>query len=73
MRISFILPSDIWEGLFRNGSVAFFVDKIDDLVSFWRDVGETHAGLQRHPVKEVDNYWKRAVPVVLHGDGAPVT
>ena len=43
----------------------------DALESFWEAVSE-HPGVRHHPVKQVPGYKSRAVPLVLHGDGAPI-
>ena len=40
--------------------------------SFWSEVG-SHPALLNHPVRQVQRYEERAVPVVLHGDGVPIT
>lgn len=73
MRIPFLLPGDIWHGMFRNRCGCFLVDKKSDVQSFWQNVGRTHPALKNHPVKQIEDYQTRAVPIVLHGDGAPVT
>ena len=36
---------------------------------FWLEVGD-HPALVNHPIKSVPGYQSRAVPLVLHGDGA---
>ena len=40
--------------------------------SFWSEVG-SHPALLNPPVRQVQRYEERAVPVVLHGDGVPIT
>ena len=43
-----------------------------DVCSFWQSAGN-HPCLRHHPVKNIAGYQQRAVPIVLHGDGVPIT
>ena len=42
------------------------------LESFWKDISD-HPAVRNHPVRNIENFERRAVPLLLHGDGAAVT
>ena len=44
----------------------------DSIQQFWSEVG-SHPALVHHPVRKIDRFDQRAIPVVLHGDGVPVS
>ncbi|CAE7218344.1 unnamed protein product [Symbiodinium natans] len=73
--VPFFKPTETFEALRSKRPEAFrelVLPSTDKLAKFWRDVGQ-HPALRMHPVKKVPNYETRAVPLVLHGDGVPVT
>lgn len=72
-RVSVLLPEDAWRSIWQHGKVSEFLLKdANSLPEFWRQV-QHHPSLQQHPVRNIVGYEGRAVPVLLHGDGAAVT
>ena len=71
-RLPMILPGDLWQALWdANLFPQYVVDDKHEIPKFWRQC-ENHPGLRNHPVKQIPHYRDYAVPVLLHGDGAPV-
>ena len=72
--IPFILPGEIWKSAWAHRHVwrQHICNCEDSIVEFWSQCGN-HPALQRHPCKSIPRYDRRAIPVVLHGDGASVT
>lgn len=74
LHVPLILPEVLWKGLFSSENIRQFVVASDNaLETFWKDVGDTHPALVHHPVKRYAGYRRKAVPLVLHGDGAAIT
>jgi hypothetical protein len=73
VRLPMIMPETIWFSLWKSKHFQkYILEDARTLPSFWSACGQ-HPALLNHPVKTIQNYAKRAVPVVLHGDGAAVT
>ena len=67
-----ILPGDLWQALWDAELFShFIVEDQQEIRKFWKQCGN-HPGLHNHPVKRIPNYQQYAVPILLHGDGAPV-
>lgn len=72
-RAPLLLPCDLWKDIWDTGNFKrFILEDASMLEGFWKEVGD-HPALQHHPVKQVRNYQRRAIPLALHGDGAAVT
>ena len=72
-RLPMLLPEMIWHRLWNSSYFkTYILEDANMLPRFWASCGQ-HPGLLKHPVKRIPNYQHRAVPVVLHGDGAAVT
>ena len=72
-RLPMIMPRTLWYALWQSAHFKnCILNDAEALPGFWTACGQ-HPGLHNHPVKTVPNYQKRAVPLVLHGDGAAVT
>ncbi len=73
--VPFLEPDVLFQSLLRQPLV--FKELIcrdpEDIKKFWLEVGDSHPALKNHVVKRVPEYATRAVPVILHGDGVPVT
>ena len=73
MRVPVLLPEDLWKSLWTSGKFENFVVKSTQVLErFWDEVGN-HPALLHHPVKAMQGYKRRAVPLCIHGDGASVT
>ncbi|CAK9115759.1 unnamed protein product, partial [Durusdinium trenchii] len=73
LRLPLLLPRDVWWGICKSGTFKHFLCPNDgDLVAFWDSVG-MHPAVRFHPVKDIANYKRRAVPLSLHGDAAAIT
>ncbi|CAE7318475.1 unnamed protein product [Symbiodinium sp. CCMP2592] len=74
-QLPFFKPHYIFETL-RDQRPQTFAASIcpgeESVARFWRECGD-HPALRQHPVRALPNFDKRAVPVVLHGDGVPIT
>lgn len=72
-RLPLISPSHVFQKIWNLGKFdKCFLQDLSSLERFWNDVGE-HPALLHHPIKKLANYKRRAIPLALHGDGAPVT
>ena len=72
-RLPMLLPEMIWLRLWNSSYFkTYILEDANMLPRFWASCGQ-HPGLLKHPVKRIPKYQHRAVPVVLHGDGAAVT
>ena len=69
-QVPFLLPEDSWKIISQND--ASNIPDAANIQSWWESCGR-HPALLHHPVKKVQNFATRAVPCVLHGDGAAVT
>lgn len=73
LHVPLLLPHDCFKQVWKSGSFNRTIcEGAAVLEAFWTDVGD-HPSLQFHPVKSVPGYQRRAVPLILHGDGAAVT
>ena len=75
MRFPLLLPQDLWIALWNSSSFSKYILRdldVEHLVRFWHEVGN-HPALKFHPIKQMENVERRAVPFILHGDGAAVT
>ena len=75
MRFPLLLPQDLWNALWNTSSFSKYILRdldVQHLVRFWREVGN-HPALKFHPIKQMEHFERRAVPLILHGDGAAVT
>jgi len=73
--LKFVLPHELFASLYHNHKDKFrwcVCPGKDVLRSFWRSQQE-HPQMDGHPIKEVENYQERAIPVSFHGDAVPVT
>lgn len=74
LNVPVILPETLWNGIFASGNEErFAVTSRQAVESFWNEVGASHPALVNRPIKAMAGYKHRAVPVVLHGDGAAIT
>ena len=75
MRFPLLLPQDLWIAIWNSSSFSKHILRdldVQHLVRFWREVGD-HPALKFHPIKQMENFERRTVPLILHGDGAAVT
>ena len=73
LHVPLLLPHDCFKQVWKSGSFNRTIcEGPAVLESFWEAVGD-HPSLRFHPVKSVPGYQRRAVPLILHGDGAAVT
>ena len=75
MRFPLLLPQDLWIALWNSSSFSKYILRdldVEHLVRFWHEVGN-HPAVKFHPIKQMENFERRAVPLILHGDGAAVT
>ena len=70
-QVPFLLPEDSWQVISKNEGY-FNIPDTACIQSWWESCGQ-HPALLNHPVKKIQNFATRAVPCVLHGDGAAVT
>ena len=71
--VPLLLPHDCFKQVWKSGSFERTVcEGHHVLEKFWEAVGD-HPSLRFHPVKSTPGYQRRAVPLILHGDGAAVT
>lgn len=72
--IPFLHPSSFWRSAYQFGHLwRQCICQNEKLIEqFWSQCGH-HPALANHKVKRIHNYRRRAIPVVLHGDGAAVT
>ncbi|CAE7833720.1 unnamed protein product [Symbiodinium sp. CCMP2592] len=74
-RIPFFDPVQTFECL-RTRRPEFFKEvclpSVDELEEFWNQCSG-HPALRHHPVRNIRGFQRRAVPLVLHGDGVPIT
>ena len=73
MDLPILLPCDIFESLSR-----YFPRKFQSLLGngiqqFWGKVSDDDPRLVNHPVLMIDNWKKKALPLLLHGDGVRFT
>ena len=60
--------------LFRKyGSQGRLVGQYVKVQRLYRKGVAMHPALRNHPIRNVNGYQRRAVPLLLHGDGAAVT
>ena len=74
VNIPFLHPSSLRRSAFQSSHVwrQCICENEDMIEQFWSQCGH-HPALAQHKVKGIENYRRRAIPVVLHGDGASVT
>jgi hypothetical protein len=73
MRVPVLLPSSTWLSIWKTNNFQTCLSESDEhLIRFWKEVS-SHPAIVNHPVKKIKNFNRRAVPLVLHGDGAAVT
>ena len=71
--VPLLLPHDCFKQVWKSGSFERTVcEGHHVLEKFWEAVGD-HPSLRFHRVKSTPGYQRRAVPLILHGDGAAVT
>ena len=74
-QLPFFKPHYVFETL-RDQRPQTFAASIcpgeESVARFWRECGD-HPALRQHPVRALPKFDRRAVPVVLHGDGVPIT
>ena len=71
--VPLLLPYDCFKQVYNSGSFERTVcEGPHVLEKFWEAVDD-HPSLRFHPVKSIPGYQQRAVPLILHGDGAAVT
>ena len=79
IRLPFCLPHQIFSYYFKNDYPGF-VDRFvgggnpqEKLEGFWREVASRRdPRIAKHPMCLVPGWQRRAVPILLHGDGVPV-
>lgn len=74
-KIPFFDPVQTFESLRTQRPDAFrelCLPSVAQLQQFWQHCGR-HPALVHHPVTRIPDYQARAVPLVLHGDGVPIT
>ena len=74
-KIPFFDPVQTFESLRTRRPDAFrelCLPSVAELQQFWQQCGR-HPALVHHPVTKIPDYQARAVPLVLHGDGVPIT
>ena len=69
-----LLPPDVtWMRLWKTDAWKRCILEDPSLApKFWSEVGQ-HPALLHHPARSVQRYQERAMPLILHGDGASVT
>ena len=74
VNLPFLHPSSFWRSAYQSGHVwRQCICQNEELIEqFWSQCGH-HPALAEHKVKRIHNFRHRAIPVVLHGDGASVT
>lgn len=74
VNLPFLHPSSFWRSAYQSGHVwRQCICQNEELIEqFWSQCGH-HPALAEHKVKRIHNFRRRAIPVVLHGDGASVT
>ena len=74
VNLPFLHPSSFWRSAYQSGHAwRQCVCQNEELIEqFWSQCGH-HPALAEHKVKRIHNFRHRAIPVVLHGDGASVT
>ena len=71
-----ILPHLLFAQVYHSNKCAF-IDRIlggsvERVQEFWRAM-RGNPTFEQHPLKSRDDFSTRAIPILLHGDGAPVT
>lgn len=73
LRLPLLLPRDVWCSIWKSGTFKQFIcHTVSDLEIFWQST-DTHPAVQHHPMKQIENWRRRAVPLSLHGDAAAIT
>ena len=71
--VPLLLPETSFSMLWHSSAWSHMVlGNPDELPSFWRAVAG-HPAVREHPVLKITGFQHRAIPLVLHGDGAAVT
>ena len=65
-----VSPIDMFEYMFSTFPAAFMELLAKNVRKFWDEVNPSDPRLLGHPLLEKGNYREKAVPLVLHGDGA---
>ena len=72
--IPIILPHELFHNLWKNYNSHFIDSLASGLQEFWDSVSPEDPRLQRHPMLvEKEGWRRRAVPIVVHGDGVRFT
>ena len=73
VNVPVLLPHEAFEQVWQSGSFQRTICESPQILeSFWKDISD-HPAVRCHPVRRIDGYERRAVPLLLHGDGAAVT
>ena len=69
-----LLPHEMFSAIFHHYPNTFkkcILNSEDSLNAFWNSVSQ-HPQMRGHPVKEIEGYKKRCIPLGMHGDGVPI-
>lgn len=75
VQTAFLLPHQMFSHIFSNYPKHFqdqLCQSTGHLRKFWAECGE-HPCMKDHPIKSKPDWQASTVPILLHGDGTPVT
>ena len=73
VNVPLLLPHDAFQQIWQSGSFSRTIcESPESVEAFWQEVA-MHPAVRNHPVRNVNGYQRRAVPLLLHGDGAAFT
>ena len=73
VNVPVLLPHEAFQKVWESGSFQRTMCAGPHVLeSFWEGISD-HPAVRFHPVRKIDGFERRAVPLLLHGDGAAVT
>ena len=73
VNVPVLLPHEAFQKVWDSGSFQRTICAGPHVLeSFWKEISD-HPAVRNHPVRNIDGFERRAVPLLLHGDGAAVT
>lgn len=73
VNVPVLLPHEAFQQIWQSGSFGRTICESPEVLErFWTDIA-MHPAVRNHPIRNVADYKRRAIPLVLHGDGAAVT